>query len=116
MDYGYGRVQFSIVKKLNTFAALRLYFVGCVSRHTHAEAGRFRWDPAEMATFLGVPGARIDNLKDRVIPAAISAIKAAYSLPFDDTHVIYGRDAGRGRAISMVLFAFHGSPWEKQRT
>jgi hypothetical protein len=113
LEDGYARVNLAAIRKLKSFAALRIYMIAALMNHSRSVPANTLWTPAEMCRLLGRPGMRIDNLKDRVIPDAISEIKAANGIDAKRvwTKVLYDRDPGRGRPIKSIRFKHFGDVW-----
>jgi Initiator Replication protein len=100
---GYGRVHLNVIRRLESFAALRLYLWAVMTRDAHKNPLTEAWEPARLAVFLGVdPGIRIDHFKSRVIEPAVAEVNAAASFPL---YSHYTRETNtHGRAITGIQF------------
>jgi hypothetical protein len=101
--YGYGRVQLNVVRKLESFAALRLYLWSTMTRDAHKNPLTEAWEPERLASFLGCdPGIRMDHLKSRVIEPAVAEINDAVNFGLAPE---YTRETNtHGRAIKSIQF------------
>lgn len=100
---GYGRVQLETVRRLKSFAALRLYLWAQMTMNARKNPMAEVWEPSRLAVFLRCnPEIRIEHLKRRVIEPAVAEITVGGMFGLIPK---YTRETNtHGRAIKSIRF------------
>ena len=116
---GYGRLHVEAIRRLKSYASLRLYQIACVTVHSHAKQESLVWQPDELVRFLGGKGAMPPSNLRRFVDGTMAGIRYVGAFRCNTNLIKYRRDRGlgakRGRPIETIAFRWSKNDTEAHR-